>query len=456
MEKEEPSFKFPSNWVSYLSKSTATIAEFNNSGTLLAVGCKMGIILIMDMLTSRIVKCLSYFPDLEISDWIFHGFEDFEEFDLLYLLKNLKASKLTPTETKSGAKSKQSNIKLKDYTANIESLQFSSDSKRLLVAYKSKGGPRIEDSENKSSSETTKTKNTVGSKILEWDIFKGEVLHEYDHEYRASQVQYLQNQENVLIVSGALPYIVTDFEKKECIINEIEYENKIEKIYEKDERWVVKSLDSKAKRSFVVFNKDYNMLAVIESKDPSQRDTKSYALPLTKEKYEITHDELRLIIESKERVDSQQDMDVDLQEDVFQNFKQFFADKQFTVKAYACMNSEVTNLVVYQHNSLIIANCFDKVLRLYDASDETLSYISTEAEMKLKPFREFTDIVLKRKFAGGMFYRVPEDKDLYLLTGIEKAGELIAYSVKLGSQYARVGNWKEGCEYMAYFYNDMK
>ena len=75
----------------------------------------------------------------------------------------------------------------------------------------------------------------------------------------------------------------------------------------------------------------------------------------------------------------------------------------------------------------------------------------------MKPFRTFIDIVLKRKFAGGIFYRMAEDEtDLYLLAGIEKAGELIAYSIKLGSQYSRVGNWKEGCEYITYFYKDMK
>ena len=45
------------------------------------------------MLTRRIVKCLSFYPDLKIEDHIFHGFEDFEEFDLSYLLRNLKTQK---------------------------------------------------------------------------------------------------------------------------------------------------------------------------------------------------------------------------------------------------------------------------------------------------------------------------------------------------------------------------
>ena len=149
-------------------------------------------------------------------------------------------------------------------------------------------------------------------------------------------------------------------------------------------------------------------------------------------------------------------MDVDVQDDSFKNFKKLFKDRKFSIKAFTLISNEVTSLIVFHPNSLIIANCFDKILRLYDVSDETLEILKTNGDLKITPFREFTDIVLKRKFAGGMFYKIPEDKDLYLLTGIEKAGELISYSLQLGSQYARVGNWKEGCEYMAYFNNDMK
>ena len=267
MEKEEQSVKFPSNWVSYLSKSTASIAEFNKSGTLLAIGCKMGIILLMDMLTSRIVKSLSFFPDLEIKDWIFHGFEDFEEFDLLYLLKNLKASKLSQVETKqTNSKSKQSTIKHKDYMVSIESLQFSSDGSKLLVWYRSRGGSlKTDDAEAKAKADgdDSKSKSAIVTKIKEWDILKGEVYREWSHDLRISQAQYHPRNENIIVASGSLPYFITNFDKKECMINEEEYKTQIERIYDKDERWIVKSLNNKDKSSFVVFNKDYNIIAII-------------------------------------------------------------------------------------------------------------------------------------------------------------------------------------------------
>lgn len=221
----------------------------------------------MDMLTSRIVKSLSYFPDLEIKDWIFHGFDDFEEFDLLYLLKNLKASKLNQIETKpNNSKSKQSTIKHKDYLVFIESMQFSSDGNRLLVCYRSRGGNlKADDSDYKTKAEgdEPKSKSNHPTKIKEWDILKGEVIHECSHDLRISQIQYHPRNENIIIASGSLPYFITNFEKKECLVNEDEYKAQIDKIYDKDERWIVKSLDNKAKSSFVVFNKDYNIIAVL-------------------------------------------------------------------------------------------------------------------------------------------------------------------------------------------------
>ena len=102
---------------------------------MLAVGCKMGLILLLDLLTNRVVKCLSLFNDLEVEDWILHGFDDFEEFDIVYLLKTLKTSKInqqqdgkySPTflllgDIDTGHKEKRSrsvNIRLKDYMVNI-------------------------------------------------------------------------------------------------------------------------------------------------------------------------------------------------------------------------------------------------------------------------------------------------------------------------------------------------
>lgn len=209
-------------------------------------------------------------------------------------------------------------------------------------------------------------------------------------------------------------------------------------------------LQFRKKLTFVVFNKDLNVLAVISSDKENNYDPKDYSVPLTKENYTLTHVELHRIIESKDL--AEHEMDLDVYEEIFSKFKLFFKDSKFKIVGYSWVSSEVTGMDIFQPNSLIVANWFDKILRLYDAWESSLN----GEEQRMQPFRDFSDIVLKRKFAGGMFYKVPEDKDVYLLTGIEKAGELIAYSVKLGSQYTRIGNWKEGWEYITYFYNDMK
>ena len=362
---------------------------------------------------------------------------------------------MSPAELKAGAKQKQAAIKLKDFPAVIESIKFSEDSSKLLVCYKAKEASRDKEESKVKSQPEFKVAGSGGYKIIEWDVEQGYMLRQYGVENRVSHAQYLPFDENIVLTSGSLPYLITDFEKKECIINEKEYEQQFSKVNEKDEQWIVKSLDFKQKKSFAVFSKDLNVLAIIERDEVNTFRRKDYSAFLKKDEYKISHEQIRKIIEYRDEADSQQEMETDTHEDSFQTFQKLFNVKNYSIKAYCCMRSEVTDLIISQHNSIVIVNCLDKNLRLFDVSDETLNK-SSQQLLKIHPFREFSDIVLKRKFAGGMIYNVPEDKDMYLLTGIAKAGELIAYSVKMGSQHARVGNWKEGCEHMAYFYNDMK
>ncbi len=139
------------------------------------------------------------------------------------------------------------------------------------------------------------------------------------------------------------------------------------------------------------------------------------------------------------------------QESDFSIFKKLL-NPAFKILAYHNLQSEITSLRIFHQPDIsgltyAIATCSDKTIKMFD--------FSLPEGTEIKPLRTFHDVVLKRKFAGAMIYNC-EETDLYLIAGIEKAGELISYSVKGGSQYARVGNWKEGCDYITYFQNDMR
>ena len=51
-----------------LQKVNAHIIEFNHQGSLVAIGCKYGIVLIFDILSKEIVRYFNIYMDAELSD----------------------------------------------------------------------------------------------------------------------------------------------------------------------------------------------------------------------------------------------------------------------------------------------------------------------------------------------------------------------------------------------------
>jgi len=169
----------------------------------------MGIVLLMDMLTRRVVKALSYFPDLYIDDYIFHGFEDFEEFDLSFLLKSIKANK---SSERIASKTKAGGIKFKDYSAIIESLSFSDDGGKLLVGYKIKSCPKIEDEEDSHL-------YSIGNKLCEWSVIEGKITNFFEHDSKISEAHYLPNHSDTVIFGGTYPYILRKWTDLDCLVD---------------------------------------------------------------------------------------------------------------------------------------------------------------------------------------------------------------------------------------------
>lgn len=54
---------FPNESTMILSRINAQLSAFNPQGTLVAIGCKYGNILIMDFLTKEILRCLNLYED---------------------------------------------------------------------------------------------------------------------------------------------------------------------------------------------------------------------------------------------------------------------------------------------------------------------------------------------------------------------------------------------------------
>ncbi len=57
---------FPSDSSMIMSRINAQLAEFNPSGTLVAIGCKYANILIMDFMTKEILRCFSIYEDYDL------------------------------------------------------------------------------------------------------------------------------------------------------------------------------------------------------------------------------------------------------------------------------------------------------------------------------------------------------------------------------------------------------
>lgn len=57
---------FPSDSSMIMSRINAQLAEFNPSGTLVAIGCKYANVLIMDFMTKEIVRCFSIYEDYDL------------------------------------------------------------------------------------------------------------------------------------------------------------------------------------------------------------------------------------------------------------------------------------------------------------------------------------------------------------------------------------------------------
>ncbi|CAI2359917.1 unnamed protein product [Moneuplotes crassus] len=532
MDKDERIDKFPSNCNDYLSKSTATIVEFNCTGTLLAIGCKMGVTLIMDMLHRRIVKCLSYFPELHIGDQIFHGFDEFEEFELPVLLKSLKSNK-NISRSKIGLKGRQTGIRVKDYNCEIDSIKFSNDSKKLLIVYHFKTPPKINDENNPnpdiysprdqdSSQEqeqeergarchSLKNLSTLKSVLVEWDVLEGKISHNFKHDRKITNAQYLPENPSCIIMGGSLPYILRDWTTLELLATPLNVENNSEDASKqgsqeridfdifssnpKEENWLIEPLVYQGNTVFVIYSKQLNVLAFVKPenlnlpKETSGAQKKpSVAIVGDKRNLNVINPDLLEVIKAtgsqeesesdnakiktEEAKDSDVEMEPDHKQTDFGVFEKLFSEKskleesKFSslsskILTYHKLKTEITSLRVYHQCEVtskeeekeketivfVIATCADKTIKLYDFSVPNLG--------QTKPLRTFHDVVLKRKFAGAMIYNC-EDTDLYLIAGVEKAGELMAYSIKGGSQDARVGNFKEGCEYMTYFSNDMR
>jgi hypothetical protein len=119
----------------------------------------------------------------------------------MYLLRNLKSAKLTPIEIKSGMKPKQANIKFKDFIAHIETMQFSEDSRKLLVSYKAKDRVKKDESDA-----DMKIVAPICCKAIEWDVVDGSQTVLPDIQ----QAQYIYGFENIILSNGPIPYLINE------------------------------------------------------------------------------------------------------------------------------------------------------------------------------------------------------------------------------------------------------
>ena len=86
-------FSLPTKSTSMLAKGAVNLAEFNPSGTLIAVACKCGVIMVIDILVEKVVRWLSYFDELDIKETYFHMLPDLSTLDLFSCFKDIRKIK---------------------------------------------------------------------------------------------------------------------------------------------------------------------------------------------------------------------------------------------------------------------------------------------------------------------------------------------------------------------------
>jgi len=392
---------FPNFETCLYTNGKARIAEFNRFGSLLAIGCKYGITLIMDFTTKEIIRIFDYHGpnnsfdfNNDLSNFVQFSNSDYSQiFDLFEAVDQQQAAKKIPK-----IPSPKSKDRIEPQISNID---WSYDSNYILVSYQQV------------------------NQIILWDIEKCEKVYILPIEEKSFlRAQLYQFNPNISIISCAHPYIV-DMKTKEKVYF-LTAPSKLRK-YEEEKM----QLEDFSKKS---------------EHEKNDEDFLSLGLSKHNEHYFLIvapNNQLILLKEkSAKMADIHEENKTELSLQSIVNTEKFDIISTLSLN----VNGKINGIACDEKQKYIILNATDRCLRLIK-----ISYKKRELIIK----KEIIDVINRKKWMTIGFFTIGHpQKEPYIVSGVGESGshEICFMHLEKESGEKKLGPSKEGCLHLCGHY----
>eukprot|EP01022_Parablepharisma_sp_SALTPOND_P017325 TRINITY_DN2742_c0_g1_i2.p1 TRINITY_DN2742_c0_g1~~TRINITY_DN2742_c0_g1_i2.p1 ORF type:complete len:604 (+),score=55.76 TRINITY_DN2742_c0_g1_i2:1520-3331(+) len=395
-KSEELDFPNFETWL--YTNCKARLAEFNRFGTLLAIGCKYGITLIMDFTSKEIVRIFDYHgnSNLEFNSNI-ANFVQFSNGDYSQTYDLFEHEQATKKVTKIPSPKSKDRPEVA-----ISCIQWSYDSNYLLVSYQ------------------------LVNTIILWNVETCEKVHVVPiHDKSFVKAQLYPYNASIAIVSCGDPYII-DMKTQERIKFLTNMKTSGKKHTEEDKMVIGEDLKKSETNS-----EEWLVLAL-------SRDHLHYFL--------LVDPRSRLIL-IKERGKEMEDIEEEKVE-VAPDITSLVNEAKFSVVAVLplVVNGKITSITCDDSQKYVLLNATDRCLRLVK-----IGYHQKQLSLQ----KECVDVINRKKWMTTGFFTVGHpEKEQYIVSGVGESGshDICFISVDKGTIEKRLGPSKEGCVHLCGHY----
>ncbi len=390
---------FPNFETCLYTNCKARIAEFNRFGTLLAIGCKYGMVLIMDFTSKEVVRIFDYFGNTnlqfnnEITNFTQFSNGDYSQiYDLFEHEQTQGAKKVTKIPSPREKEREQ---------INISAINWSYDSNYILVSYQ------------------------LVNTIVLWNVETCEKQYQVaipDPTFLHAQL-YPYNA-NIAVISCGNPYVV-DMKSKEVV-----------KLLSPSHHTLAAARAEEQKASMEESKKSHE-----HHEDILSEEWLILALSQHNAHYFLLIDPHNRLVLVKEKTKAMEDIDSDHEDAAPPEISEMINTSKFSVVASLplAVNGRITSVTCDDTQKYILVNATDRCLRL----------IKVSYSRRLMQFqKECVDVINRKKWmTAGFFTTRHPTKERYVVSGVGESGshEICFISMEKGSVERRLGPSKEGC-----------
>lgn len=385
---------FPNFETWLYSNCKARIAEFNRFGTLLAIGCKYGMVLVMDFVSKEIVRIFDYVGssnlqfNSEISNFIQFSNGDYNQIFDLFEHDTLQSVKKVTKIPSPRSKDHEQII--------ISGIAWSYDSNFLLVSYQG-----------------------VNTIVL-WNVESCEKVYQVPIDSPGFiRAQLYPYNANIAIISATDPYVI-DMKTKEFV-----------KFLKQPAKPTPQNKEKEEKKDPKEPKEEGNSLGEWQVISLSKNDCHYFLLVNSENE----------IILVKEKANAMEDIISSEQEEDISDIKAMINQTKFSVISALklTINGKISSVTYDDTQKFVLLNATDRCLRLLKISFKQ-KMISIE--------RECVDVINRKKWMTAGFFTVRHPtKEDFIVSGVGESGshEICFISTKTGTIVKRLGPSKEGC-----------